>query len=119
MTERRKASRQRTLFGGSIIFNKRGSTMDCVVRNFSAEGAKLVFTHTVAVPDEFELAIKQKARSYRVRVIWRHADEAGVAILDQADPAELLPVEWVRRLRTSETEKAKLQKRVEDLSRGY
>lgn len=119
MDERRKISRQRTLYGGSIIFNKRSSTMDCVVRNFSAAGAKLNFTGTVSVPDEFELSIKQKGRSFRVRTVWRQADQTGVVILNQADPADLLPVDWIRRLHASEADKAKLQKRVEDLSRGY
>ena len=41
MCERGKSDRARTFLGGMIAFNKRNSTMDCRVRDFSATGARV------------------------------------------------------------------------------
>jgi len=78
MAERRKAVRARTLLGGVIAFNSRASTMDCQVRNLSSAGAKVTFTNTAVVPDQFDLMIARKERSFRARVIWRAPNEAGI-----------------------------------------
>src|SRR3712207_7668963 len=80
MQDRRKTARRRTYFGGQIEFNQHSSLMDCVVRNVSQDGAKLVFTNTAAVPQEFSLAIPRQNRIFRARMIWRKANEAGVAL---------------------------------------
>jgi len=42
----------------------------------------------VAVPDEFDLIIQRKQTSYRARMIWRRADEAGVAFVAPAAAIE-------------------------------
>src|SRR4051794_10398275 len=81
MQERRKTIRNRTYFGGVLAFNKRSSTMDCIVRNFSPEGARIAFKTAVTIPEEFDLEIRQKERAFRARLIWRRAQEAGVAFL--------------------------------------
>ena len=83
MVEKRKASRSRTLLGGVIAFNNRASTMDCQVRNLSAGGAKVTFSNTAAVPDQFDLKIARKERSFRARMIWRAPNEAGIAFLSE------------------------------------
>ena len=116
MYERRKIARKRSFFGGVIAFNRRSSTMDCLVRNLSAEGAKVVFTNTVTVPDEFDLTIRQKERTVRVRMIWRRADEAGVIFLDESAASAPIPLDWARRLRDCEADKAALRRRVAELS---
>src|SRR5215204_5177509 len=79
MHERRKTTRNRSYFGGQIAFNGQRSLMDCLVRNISGDGAKLVFTQTATVPQEFVLSVHSKERTFRARVVWRRADEAGVA----------------------------------------
>jgi PilZ domain len=115
MRDQRKTDRTRTYLGGQIVFNQRSSVMDCLVRNFSSEGAKLVFSNTVTVPDEFDLSIPKQERTFRVRMVWRRADEAGVAICGtQARPAPV-PLDLVRRLRSCEAERAALEKRVAQL----
>ena len=116
MQDRRKTARTRTYFGGQIEFNQRSSLMDCVVRNFSADGAKLVFTNTAAVPQEFSLSIPKQDQIFRARMVWRRANEAGVAFSTvQARPAPI-PLDLVRRLRDCEAERTALQRRVEQLS---
>jgi hypothetical protein len=118
MVEKRKAARSRTLFGGVIAFNNRASTMDCQVRNLSAGGAKVIFTNTAAVPDQFDLQIARKERSFRARMVWRAPNEAGVAFLSEYNHDTPVPLEWARRLRECEAEKAALRKRIAHLSEG-
>jgi hypothetical protein len=116
MQERRKRARSRTFLGGVIAFNHRKSTMDCLVRNISDVGAKISFTNTATVPDEFDLTIKQKGRSLFARIVWRHADEAGVIFLNENVAGAPIPLDWARRLRDCEAAKAALTRRVAELS---
>jgi hypothetical protein len=122
MQERRKNIRSRTYFGGVLAFNKRSSTMNCIVRNFSPEGARIAFNTAVTIPDEFDLEIRRNERAFRVRTIWRRGDEAGVAfIAEAAQPFEdakntPIPLDWARKLRQCESQKAELQRRVAQLS---
>jgi len=116
MVEKRKASRSRTLLGGVIAFNNRASTMDCQVRNLSAGGAKVTFSNTAVVPDQFDLKIARKARSFRARMIWRAPNEAGVAFLSEYNQDVPVPLEWAKRLRDREAENAALRKRIAQLS---
>ncbi len=118
MDERRKSVRDRTFLGGVIAFNNRSSTMDCMVRNLTAEGAKVTFTNTAVIPDRFDLVIDRKQRSFNARMVWRGADEAGVVFVDEYANEAPIPLEWVKRLRNCEAEKAALQQRVEDLTIG-
>ena len=116
MVEKRKATRARTLLGGVIAFNNRASTMDCQVRNLSIGGAKVTFSNTATVPDQFDLKIAPKERSFRARMIWRAPNEAGVAFLSEYNQDVPVPLEWAKRLRDCEAEKAILRKRVAQLS---
>lgn len=116
MVEKRKTARSRTLLGGVIAFNNRASTMDCQVRNLSAGGAKVIFSNTAVVPDQFDLKIARKERSFRARMIWRAPNEAGVVFLNEYDQDVPVPLEWAKRLRDCEAEKTALRKRIAQLS---
>lgn len=118
MVEKRKAARSRTLLGGVIAFNNRASTMDCQVRNLSAEGAKVIFTNTAVVPDQFDLQIARKQQAFRARMVWRAPNEAGVAFLSEYNQDAAVPLEWARRLRECEAENASLRTRIAQLSDG-
>ena len=100
MFERRKSARSRTYFGGVIAFNKRSSTMNCHVRNISPAGAKVALTNAAVIPDQFDLSIAQKARSYRARMVWRGANEAGIAFLGEYTQYLPVSMDWVKRLRS-------------------
>jgi hypothetical protein len=78
MNERRTAPRQKSFLRGCIYFNNRRSAVDCLVRDISDTGARLIFSSTVAIPDIADLYIPQKEQTLRVHVQWRHGDEAGV-----------------------------------------
>jgi hypothetical protein len=115
MQDRRKTIRRRTYLGGQIAFNGQASLMDCLVRNISGDGAKLVFTQTATVPQEFDLSVHQNERTYRARVVWRRADEAGVAFLEPRPQSAPISLDLMRRLRQCEAERTILQRRVEQL----
>ena len=115
MIERRKRLRARTCFGGTIAFNRRKSTMDAA-RNFSTAGARVAFSNAAAVPDQFDLTIARKERSFKARMVWRGVNEAGVAFLGEYDQAVPIPLEWAKRLRECEAEKAALRRRIAQLT---
>lgn len=81
MTERRSSSRQRSFLRGCIFFNNRRSAVDCLIRDISDTGARLTFSSTVAIPDVADLYIAQREQMLRIRVEWRHGDEAGVTFV--------------------------------------
>lgn len=76
MEENRRASRLRTIKGGSILFGLAPS-IDCVIRNMSDTGAMLAVDSPVGIPDEFTLLIKPQLIKRSCRVVWRKADRIG------------------------------------------
>jgi hypothetical protein len=87
--ERRRVSRQKSFLRGMIYFNNRRNAVDCLIRDISPYGARLIFSDAVTTPDVFELYIPQKEQTLRIHVIWRHGQEVGVAF---AQAAEVDPV---------------------------
>jgi hypothetical protein len=78
-SERRACGRPRSLKGGLLRFNRGYGTMECVVRNLSAGGARLVFGDAVAVPARFELRIGTDGAWRPALVRWRRDDQVGVS----------------------------------------
>ena len=115
MKDRRRFPRLRSYLGGRIDFGW-NSAMDCLVRNLSSEGAKLVFTNTLAVGDTFDLFIPQQGRTRRVRMTWRQPEAMGVRFLDAEAGLNVVPLATAQRIRTLEAEKAALQRRLVELA---
>ncbi|WP_048707592.1 PilZ domain-containing protein [Microvirga massiliensis] len=76
--ERHSLPRRRALLRGRIESNYRYSTMDCVVRDITEQGARLVITGDDALPSVFELALPLKNRNHRAEIVWRKGQECGV-----------------------------------------
>ena len=87
--ERRRAARQKSFLRGMIYFNNRLNAVDCLIRDISPYGARLIFSDAVTTPDVLELYIPQKEQTVRVHAIWRHGQEVGVAF---AQAAQMDPV---------------------------
>jgi len=79
MDERRRSSRQRSFLHGCLYFNNRRSAIDCLVRDISRTGARLLFSQTATIPDVVDLHIPQKEQWLKARVQWRSGEEVGVA----------------------------------------
>jgi hypothetical protein len=86
--ERRRVARQKSFLRGMAYFNDRRSVLDCLVRDISPYGARLIFSDVVGTPDVMDLNIPQKEQTLRTHVIWRHGREVGVAFAEilEVDP---------------------------------
>jgi PilZ domain len=115
MRERREFKRGRTYLGGRLAFNNQYCSIDCLVRNMSRNGAKLVFEGTVLLPGEFDLTLPQKGESRRARVVWRQQDEAGITFLHSGGQ-DVVPIGMARRIRKLEADRAALTARIAELT---
>jgi hypothetical protein len=115
--ERRRCPRSKSFYGGVIAFNARQSTMDCVVRDFSAAGAKIAMSGTALLPDEFDLSIARKEASFRARLVWRDKLEAGVQFTAN-DGSRVVSLDVARKLQKRKAEIERLRRRVSELSDG-
>lgn len=77
--ERRVVERRRSFKGGLLRFNGGYGALECVVRNFSAGGARLSFGEAMAVPPRFELKVGHDGGWHGAAVKWRKGNEVGVA----------------------------------------
>src|SRR4051795_1625772 len=68
---RRDKPRLRSFMAATILYNNGQSTLDCVIRNISEDGAKLALPAEVALPDRFDLAVPQRNKTYRATMAWR------------------------------------------------
>ncbi|ACA16866.1 type IV pilus assembly PilZ [Methylobacterium sp. 4-46] len=84
MSEHRREVRLRTFLKGRIVFNNGNSSMDCLVRDLSATGARLALSETAVLPDAFDLHIPAKDKVYKAALRWRRADGVGVAFQEDA-----------------------------------
>src|SRR5262245_6239884 len=115
-TDRRRAPRQKSFLRGTVHFNNRRSVLDCLIRDFSATGARLMFSDPISIPDTIELHIPHKNLTVSCHVAWRHGQEAGVAFA-QADAAAIAgePGELAERVTKLEFELAALKRIVKRL----
>jgi len=57
MAERRRSVRKKSFLRGCVYFNKRRSAIDCLIRDISDQGARIIFSGTTNFPDVVELYI--------------------------------------------------------------
>lgn len=88
MAERRKSTRNKSFLRGCVYFNNRRSAVDCLIRDLSERGARIIFSDAVNIPDVVDLYIPQKEETVRARVHWRHGGEIGLAFASAARAAE-------------------------------
>jgi hypothetical protein len=105
MSERRVAARQKSFLRGCLYFNNRRSAVDCLIRDISDTGARLIFSSAVAIPDVADLYIPQKEQTLRAYVQWRHGDEVGISFTQSGQAPEP----------TDSSEDADLNERVQKL----
>jgi hypothetical protein len=115
MLERRQHRRGRVYYGGRLAFDQRGSTLDCIVRNFSDGGARVQMGHAVLLAGAVDLIIERKGMAYLSRMVWRRGNEAGLVFSQPRAVRETLSLEWSLRLRASERANRGLRRLVEQL----
>jgi hypothetical protein len=115
-SEGRRARRDRVRLGAHASFANGALSMECVVTDLSAEGARLALPMPVISLQKLEIAIPSRNLKRRARVVWRRRDIVGVrfdtpvAELEGADPEDL------QRLAELEAENIELRRRVDSLN---
>jgi len=82
--QRRRVARQKSFLRGCIYFNSRRASVDFLIRDISSQGARILISSSVNIPDTVELYIPQKAQTLRARVEWRHNEDIGL-VFTEAD----------------------------------
>ena len=91
MKERRAVPRQKSFLQGRIYFNHRRSSFDCLIRDYSEQGARLKFSDAANVPEATELYIPNKEEIHRARVEWRSGNEMGVSFGEDVRAPSIAP----------------------------
>jgi hypothetical protein len=74
--ERRASPRQRRLNGAKIVFNNNSSVIDCIVRDLSPHGARLVVASPVGIPERFDLRIDRNGMCHPAKVTWMEGERS-------------------------------------------
>lgn len=82
-SNRREQFRRTVLKGARIIFNERQSTLNCRVRDMTADGARLDLSTQQLLPHEFELHVSGNPIR-RCGLRWAHGTFIGVRFLPDA-----------------------------------
>jgi hypothetical protein len=77
--EKRKATRQKSFNAAHLQFNRGTSTYEALVKNVSANGAKLRFGDVVELPVEFDIRVGKDGPYQKAHVAWRYGFEIGIA----------------------------------------
>jgi len=100
-------------FGGVAETGTHGTTLDCVVRNFTDQGACIEVDRGGRLPEQVNLSVARKGRSSLAEVIWRQANMVGLAFRTMF--TETPESDLDARLRRSEKKKRELQRRIKQL----
>jgi len=73
----RKNERHQVLETGTITFQ--GSKIDCAVHDISVGGEKFEKNSDTAIPDSFDLLMRNQSGKQRCHVVWRKQARIGVA----------------------------------------
>lgn len=119
MQERRRIARRKSFLRGCVNFDNGRIAIDCLVRDITELGARIVFSDTVSIPSVVDLHIPQKSQTLRARVIWRYDDEIGLAFVDVNQAAVSMPEEraLAHRVESLENEIISLRNSINALSR--
>ena len=111
MIDVRQDERVRSFLRARILFNNHNTTVECIVKNISASGAKIDVNNSISIPSEFDLDIPQKGKIYRAKMMWRDTVSIGVSFVEAvAEPA----AEGRSRDQTIEARKPKAEDTVGD-----
>lgn len=86
--ERRRDPRSRALLAGKVANEDATQTLDCVIRNLSADGAMIETPEPHLVPRELHLVQIKEGIVWDAEVIWRRGNRVGVKLNARHDLRE-------------------------------
>jgi hypothetical protein len=79
---------------GLVYFDERRGAQSCLIREMNEEGARIVFSEAITLPETVNLHVPHKEQTLRARVSWRRGDEIGLSFTAEAanlpDATELM-----------------------------
>ena len=84
MQERRRRHRTQVFKIAKLIVGEQHLACDCIVRDITANGARLALTSTETVPNSCDLTFDAAHTLRPCRVIWRTTWEIGVEFQDKS-----------------------------------
>ena len=119
MLERRKEPRWPAYLGGRLAFPDNRTTCDCLVRNTSAHGARMVLRQAWSLPQQFTLQIPSRQVELRMRARWHRLLHQGFEIGLETIPApatEQADIGLARQMRALEAHNAALRRKLAEMS---
>jgi diguanylate cyclase (GGDEF)-like protein len=80
------ATRGRTFLAGKVIFNFGQSTIECIVRQLTDDGATVEFDGIVGIPESFHLLVRGSVRPKLCRRLWQSDRKLGLAFEEERAP---------------------------------
>jgi len=114
MRDRRSEQRWPAYLGGMIVFDGNVSSVECLIRNTSTCGARLMVDSTILLPSEFLLQIPRRQSEQRVRMRWRQLDRVGIEAVSQEASAPI-DLALMRQIKQLESHNRELERRIADL----
>jgi hypothetical protein len=90
--EHRRSPRKRTLKEARVVLTDR-TTMDCLVRDMSAQGARLAFGAPVTLPTTFSLLMVASEKLIPAELLWQRGLLAGIAFTGPERQARARPAQ--------------------------
>ena len=89
VSTRRRSPRGTALLRGTIVFDSGAMSLECVVRDLTTEGAKLVCSEHVTIPERFDLVVPRWKAPRACRIVWVDVGRCGVEfVADDPMPAD-------------------------------
>jgi hypothetical protein len=82
---RRTGARARSLFTGKLIVGDGELSVDCVIRNLSSRGARVVLSRAIDLPAEVCLLILREDLLCEASVSWRNGEQTGLTFTARYD----------------------------------
>ena len=90
--DRRDERRARVLKAGKLVYDRRHSVIDCIIRDISPLGARIRTTQILVIPDELELLVVSDAELHPAKVLWRSYTECGLLFTGSPRSARALRI---------------------------
>jgi hypothetical protein len=71
-------ARGRVLMAGKVIFNFGQSTIDCMVRRLTGDGATIELESGLGIPEHFQLFITSERALMPCKMVWQSDKQVGV-----------------------------------------
>lgn len=85
--EHRLGRRQRVLKKGKLLLRNNLSTVDCVIRDMSETGARIICGDPLSVPSEFRFMAVGDSVTRGAKVKWRRGNDFGIEFTTEASRA--------------------------------